>query len=480
MHQFQTPKQSLGNLNAEIASSVIVAAADISIIIDKKGIIQDLAFASDELDSEGYENWLGQSWLETVTIESRPKVKALLQSASSKSVPRGRQVNHPSKRGPDLPVLYSVVSLGRHDRFIAVGRDLRAQAILQQRLVDLQQSMEHDYQRFRGMEMRYRRLFQMSSEAVLILDASNRKIVEVNPAAVQLLSRGLGQQQSKSGKLTGQVFPILNSLDEKTEQSVQALLAQVRTTGQPGEMRMQLFGSEFYAQLSAALFRQENSNFFLIRLAALNNGFDDISIQPATAALLQAIAKLPDGFVVTDPQGIVLTANQAFLDLAELATEELAKGHSLENWLGRSGVDLSVLLRNLHEHNTVRLFSTSLRGEYGSTSDVEISAVSVLHADPPCLGFSIRNISQRLNQHSRASKELPRSLEQMTELIGRVPLKDLVRETTHIIERLCIEAALELTGDNRALAAEMLGLSRQSLYVKLRRFGIDDGSTAAE
>ena len=43
-----------------------------------------------------------------------------------------------------------------------------------------------------------------------------------------------------------------------------------------------------------------------------------------------------------------------------------------------------------------------------------------------------------------------------------------------MIEQLCIEAALELTGDNRASAAEMLGLSRQSLYVKLRRYGLAD------
>jgi DNA-binding protein Fis len=33
---------------------------------------------------------------------------------------------------------------------------------------------------------------------------------------------------------------------------------------------------------------------------------------------------------------------------------------------------------------------------------------------------------------------------------------------------------LELTRDNRASAAEMLGLSRQSLYVKLRRYGLGD------
>jgi DNA-binding NtrC family response regulator len=55
-----------------------------------------------------------------------------------------------------------------------------------------------------------------------------------------------------------------------------------------------------------------------------------------------------------------------------------------------------------------------------------------------------------------------------------VPLKDIVRETADVIERLCIEAALKLTGDNRASAAEMLGLSRQSLYVKLHRYGMGD------
>jgi hypothetical protein len=58
-----------------------------------------------------------------------------------------------------------------------------------------------------------------------------------------------------------------------------------------------------------------------------------------------------------------------------------------------------------------------------------------------------------------------------------VPLKDIVGQTTDLIEQMCIEAALHLTRDNRAAAAEMLGLSRQSLYVKLRRFGLSDQAT---
>ena len=59
-----------------------------------------------------------------------------------------------------------------------------------------------------------------------------------------------------------------------------------------------------------------------------------------------------------------------------------------------------------------------------------------------------------------------------------MPLKDLVRESTDLIEALCIETALEVTQDNRASAAELLGLSRQSLYAKLRRFKI--GAVDAE
>jgi DNA-binding NtrC family response regulator len=73
-----------------------------------------------------------------------------------------------------------------------------------------------------------------------------------------------------------------------------------------------------------------------------------------------------------------------------------------------------------------------------------------------------------------------RSVDEMTKLVGKVPLRDLVRETTDIIERLCIEAALQINDNNRAGAADMLGLSRQSLYVKLHRYGIEDKSSGNE
>ena len=58
------------------------------------------------------------------------------------------------------------------------------------------------------------------------------------------------------------------------------------------------------------------------------------------------------------------------------------------------------------------------------------------------------------------------------ELIGSQSLKDIVAKTTDVIEKMCIETAVQLTSNNRVAAAEMLGLSRQSLYVKLRKYDL--------
>jgi DNA-binding NtrC family response regulator len=58
------------------------------------------------------------------------------------------------------------------------------------------------------------------------------------------------------------------------------------------------------------------------------------------------------------------------------------------------------------------------------------------------------------------------------ELVGSSTLKDIVAETTDVVEKMCIQTAVDLTRNNRVAAAEMLGLSRQSLYVKLRKFGL--------
>jgi transcriptional regulator PpsR len=274
--------------------------------------------------------------------------------------------------------------------------------------------------------------------------------------------------------LVGRVFP--EGFDDAGMQALQALLGAVRATGRTDDVTVKSSDGTREFVASASLFREERASFFLIRLSPLNA--DRPSAPTQHSKVLEIVSSAPEGFVVTDLNGRILFANRAFLDLAQLATEEQARNESLERWLGRPGVDFNLLTAQLREHGSLRLFATQLRGEYGSSSDVEICAVSVVDGEEPCFGFTIRDVGQRVTFDRQVNRDKPRSVAQLTELVGRVPLKDLVRESTDMIERLCIEAALEITGDNRASAAEILGLSRQSLYAKLRRYGLGELAAA--
>lgn len=462
---FKSPRKSLGSLDAETAAGLIAAAADVALVVDRKGVVKDVAFGSEELSREVDGQWTGQAWAETVTSESRAKIDSMLKDAAAGAAARWRQLNHASPRGASVPVMYSAIKIGDDGRVLALGRDLRALATLQQRLIAAEQSIERDYSRLRHAEMRYRLLFQVSSEPVLVVDATTQRVVDSNPAAARLLAEG-------AKRLVGRAFP--DGFDAAGTKAINTLLSTVRATGRAEDLRARLAddGQEFL--VSASLFRQDNASHFLVRLSPVHAEVGAQALPRAKSKLLEVVEGLPDGIVVTSSDGRILTANRAFLDLAQLATEEQARNQSLERWLGRPGVDLGVLIANLKQHGSVRLFSTSLRGEYGTSTEVEISAVSVPDNGEASFGFTLRNVGRRLAVDSRVARELPRSVEQLTELVGRVSLKELVRETTDVIERLCIEAALELTRDNRTSAAEMLGLSRQSLYVKLRRYGLGD------
>jgi transcriptional regulator PpsR len=455
---------------ASLASRLVLAAADVAVVLDEEGVVAGVTVASSELARELDASWIGQYWVDTMTADSRAVAADLMRDAASDGKMRWREVFHTTRQGDAVPVRYTVARLPESREMLAVGRDLQAVAAVQQQLAEAQQALERDYWRLRQLETRYRLLFQTATDGVLVVEAGTLKIVEANPVAVELLGeRGRG--------VLGQVFPL--GFDAESTQALLGLLGAVRSAGRAEEIRVRLTGVSQELIVSAALLRQENATLYLLRLMPVVAG-RETSPTEVMHKLLRVTELGPDAVVLTGPEGRVIHANAAFLDLAQLASEEQARGVSLDHWLGRPGVDLNVLLANLRQHGTVRLFATILRGEYGSSAEVEISAVAVSNAERAGFGFVIRNVGRRVGGDVRPGKELPRSVEQLTELVGRVPLKELVRESTDLIERLCIESALELTGDNRASAAELLGLSRQSLYVKLRRYGISDTATVEE
>jgi transcriptional regulator PpsR len=125
----------------------------------------------------------------------------------------------------------------------------------------------------------------------------------------------------------------------------------------------------------------------------------------------------------------------------------------------------------LKQQKPVRNFATEVRTLSGMTLPVEISAIYLEKPEPLYVMF-VRDLNRRTQSSTNQSQPLSSPFADLSQLVGRRPIKDIVSETVDAIERMCIEAALDLTHNNRASAAEMLGLSRQSLYVKLRKFGI--------
>jgi DNA-binding NtrC family response regulator len=78
------------------------------------------------------------------------------------------------------------------------------------------------------------------------------------------------------------------------------------------------------------------------------------------------------------------------------------------------------------------------------------------------------------------SDALRSALASMSETVGKSPLRKLVKSTVEVVEQHYVRAALQLADGNRTTAAEILGLSRQSLYAKLDRYNLNDKELDSE
>lgn len=457
---FTAASEYLQDLTPERMAELIGAAADIALVVEK-GIVKDVALADASLIAHGYrESWLDKPWIETVTIESRPKIEALLNRDIDE--PAWRQVNHVSKSALDVPVQYTTVPVAGDDRILALGRDLSELSLLQQKLITAHQDLERDYSRMRMAEGRYRLLFNTSTEAIIIVNAEDWTIEEINFAAEQLAER-------VSAGLVGQ--PVSDSFTTASTGRLNTLIASAAMRGLSTESDLTLV-SGTNVSVTASAFAENDRKRVILRLSDEQTQLKSPSDNPA---LDKMIDHLPDGLVIADTDQRILRINETFAQSAQLSSTQDAKGAPLSSYLGRSPTDINVLYSTLKKNGLVRNFATITRDRFGSEDQVEVSAVSAPTQSGVVYAFSVRSVSRRLTQSPRLDEKLPSATTDFTELVGRVPLKDIVNESTILIERLCIEAALKTSDNNRASAAEMLGLSRQGLYSKLKRVGLDPG-----
>ena len=453
-------------LGFAFATDVAASAADIAIMVNSDLEILEVTHCNPDVIPLTVTNWVGHKWTDTVTSESKPKILRLMEDTKTGSVRQWRQVNHPMGEGPDLPVRYVGVQIADSGSILAIGREMQGMSNLQQDLITTQQAMEREYTRLREAETKYRALFQVTNESVLILDSSDYRVVDANPKAIEMLGLTAGQ-------LVGRFFR--DWVDSEDQATLTELFASVRRTGNPmsDALRFKSIGDTKFS-IEASLFRQGINANLLVRV----NPFDSSSLVHQSSVdfgLAEIVSRLPEAIVITDVEGRIRTSNTSFLELTQLPTLKAAEGEAIGRWIGRSDYELSNIINGLIDNDSPTKFTTISRGELGLTEEIEVFAVAVTDSSPPVLGFAIRSIELRsASGNGTTVISGAHSIEEMTNLIGRVSLKEIVREATDVIEKLAIQAALKHTGDNRALASELLGLSRQSLYVKLHRYKIGD------
>ena len=177
---------------------------------------------------------------------------------------------------------------------------------------------------------------------MLIVDAATRKITDVNPAGEDQLHR-------VARRLVGSTLEDL-FVDESVD-AVDQCLATVRALGLatcPG-VRLRLTTAD--VSVSAWLLRSGGTSQVLVRVfPAAQDGVKASGIGEAWAALRH----LPEAMVTATSDLDIIEANEAFLDLVDVATINQIRSESLGRFVGRHGVDMNVLTSRLQDNGSIR------------------------------------------------------------------------------------------------------------------------------
>lgn len=469
---------ALAGLAPELANTFASIASDIALVIDADGVIRNVSLG-DAAIGRRPEQWVGCHFIDTVTQDTRSKVALLLQDVRSTGMSRRREVNLPGVDGANIPVAFAAIRLGANGPVLAVGRDLRAIAAIQQRFLDAQQELERDYWRQRQTEARYRLLFQVATDAVLVVDAATLTIIEANRAAAELFGCAPGQMAGRQ---------VVAGIDSASRSAVEELLSTTRASGKPAEIRARLGASGglpgvALVDVSATPFRATADGtsqlLLLVRVRSTERRGSD-----AARRLADFVEHTPDAVVITDSNGRLQSANPAFLALCPAgSTDSQVKGRTLGDLLGDPGHRLASLVAEVRRNGIatqVRAPIGGLRGlrDGGRPEEVEVSAALLAEGDQECIGFILRRQAPRHDLPLQPVDGLAAAIENLAGQLGRVSLPELMQEATHLAERHLIRSALERARGHAPTAADWLGITSESLALRLMRHGLAaDGDT---
>jgi len=443
---------------------------DVQVTLDHHGVVTKASVAN-EIADESVDAWLGRPWAETVEGFGRSQIAELLGNAANEETSPIFQLTQRFPSGLVVPIEYLAIP-GSDGGVVAIGRDVRAVAQLQSRLAAAQQTMERGYWQLRDVENRYRVMFEASNDSLAIVSGDGYAISEANPAAIAALGLATASPQDIVGR------SLIELIEPPDRAMAEATLARALERGKAPRILVHLVHGDATWLLRASLVDADRGRLLLVHLMPAGGDRDeetgrgDIDVSPA-----QLVDLAPDGIVLMDADGYVVSANAAFLRMVQTSAEAEVVGKSLGNWMRPPGGDLQMLLDNLQDLTVTRLFPTTLYSARKKRVPAEVAAVRLNESGSAMYGVFLRDVSQRMDAR-KSNARFGRLLDSMSAQLGKASLKDLVNTSTGLVERHFIEAALSATGGNRTSAAKLLRVSRQSLYTRLARYGLSDFNSA--
>lgn len=449
-------------IDPELLAEIIATAADISLSISADNRITSVLVNPHHQAFGQLSHWVGRHAREIMTSESYEKLARRLDAMGKPGAKTlAVELNHSDQTVLEFPIRYSMHRVAPDNSVLMLGRDLRPIAEMQQQLVMAQIALERDYETQREMDTRYRVLMEATRDAVVLVAMTNGRIADLNAAAAALLG---GSRQDLVGAAIAQEF------EGRRRGEFLENLSNIASADAINPVELQARRSQRKVRVVPTMFRAAGERLMLCRLDAA----DLSSAMPhdSSANLERLFNEGSDGIVFLDGEGMITGANDAFLKLADVTTLANVRGRSIADFLARGSVDLRVLLDNARRARQLRLYATKISNDFDGQVPVEISATFLTERPKPAFGLVIRDASRTEMLRRPGFSASDDGMRSVMELVGSSTLKAIVTETTDVVEKMCIQTAVDLTRNNRVAAAEMLGLSRQSLYVKLRKFGL--------
>jgi transcriptional regulator PpsR len=437
---------------------LLSAATDLTLVVAANNVVETVIVNPQSGLSAMAAGWEGKQLEDLLAEESWAKLGPRLKARDT-ALPL--ELNHAKAVQYEFPVRYSLRRLPGTDKTLMLGRDLRPMAEVQQQLVQAHRAIGRDHESQRELETRYRVLMEENSLPLLIVSETTGRIIDLNGSAARLLGAARNELLNAS---------VAQEFDGRRRGELLESLAKNGTSDGAGYLDLNVRRTGQRVKISAKMFRAARDRLLLCRIGLSESAQSQESDR--NQMMDHLFEKGTDAIVFLDGNGLIKSANEAFLNLTDSHSVSVVVDRVFSDFLSRGAVDLKVLLDNVKRSGHLRHYRTRLNTDYMGEVAVEISATLFQDKGKQVVGLVVRDSVVTDSIIWPVSGGESEGLRNVMRLVGYSTLKEIVDETTEIIEKMCIEAALDMSGNNRAAAAELLSLSRQSLYVKLRKFGI--------